>query len=166
MYVYITLVTEFWLFSGTLAYMGTRPQPSYHLTGMLETLLTPNHRCICPSANYTCLVYSATEISWKTVGEYELIHTNTSPKDEKYVEVGGYQVTFTKGPGEDNFSSSLHIRDLGLNGTNLAIVGSEDQKLTNTTTVCIYSYVQCLGTHHNSIIDRTSLSAHCPLTGV
>ena len=39
-----------------------------HLTGMLETLLTPNHRCICPSANYTCLVYSATDIAWKTVG--------------------------------------------------------------------------------------------------
>ena len=112
-------------------------------TDTLETLLTPIDRCVCPSANYTCLVYSATEIAWRTVGDYEFMHTQRSSKDEIYVEVGGYQVTLTKGPGDDNFSSFLHIRDLDLNGTNLtceglvAIVGSEDQKLANTTTVCV-----------------------------
>ena len=81
------------------------------------------------------------------MGDYEFMHTQRSSKDEIYVEVGGYQVTFTKGPGEDNFSSFLHIRDLGLNGTNLAcegfvgIVGGEDERLTDTTTVCVVGII-------------------------
>ena len=56
---------------------------------------------------------------------------------------GGYQVTFTRAPGATNFSSYLHIRDLGLNGTNLAcegfagIVDGEPQRLNTTTTVCV-----------------------------
>ena len=111
---------------------------------MLETLLTPTHRCICPSANYTCLVSSATEISWKTEGEHDnLRHTQGSPSEQQFVEVGGYQVTFTRGPGGTNFSSSLHIRDLDLNGTNLTcegfagIVDGVPQRLANTTTVCV-----------------------------
>ena len=108
----------------------------------METLLTPIDRCICPSANYTCLVTSATAISWKTVGEPDFKHTRIDP-DVEYLEVGGYQVTFRSEPGGNNFSSSLHISDLGLNGTNptcegfVDVVGGDDLRLTNTTTVCV-----------------------------
>ena len=76
--------------------------------------------------------------------EYKsLRHTEGSRNPEDYVEEGGYQVTFTRGPGGTDFSSSLHIRDLGLNGTNLTcegfagIVDGERQALVNTTTVCV-----------------------------
>ena len=77
------------------------------------------------------------------MGEYEFMHTQSSSKDEIYDEDGGYQVTSTRGPEGTNFSSSLHIRDLGLNGTNLTcegFAGSVDgkpQRLANTTTVCV-----------------------------
>ena len=107
---------------------------------MLETLLTPIHHCICPSDNYTCLVTSATEISWETVGEHNIKHTSSD--SDAYFEEGGYQVTFRNEP-EDSFSSSLHISDLGLNGTNftcegfLGVVGGDDLRLANTTTVCV-----------------------------
>ena len=133
-------VTLFWRALTTIQL--TLMHISFH-TGMLETLLTPIDHCICPSANYTCVVQSATVISWKTVGEYEFMHTQSSSKDEVYFEEGGYQVTITRGPGRTNFSSSLHIRDLGLNGTNLtceAFIGSVDgepETLANTTTVCV-----------------------------
>ena len=53
------------------------------------------------------------------------------------------KVTFRSEP-EDSFSSSLHISDLGLNGTNLTcegfvdvVGGGDDLILTNTTTVCV-----------------------------
>ena len=51
-------------------------------------------------------------------------------------------MTLTREPG-NSFSSSLHISDLGLNGTNLTcegfagIVDGERQALVNTTTVCV-----------------------------
>ena len=86
-------------------------------------LLTPIHHCICPSDNYTCLVTSATESSWETVGEHNFKHTSSDP--DIYLEGGGYQVTLTREPG-NSFSSSLHISDLGLNGTNLTCEGFVD----------------------------------------
>ena len=107
---------------------------------MLETLLTPKDHCICPSANYTCLVTSATEISWKAVGEPDFKHASSDP--DIYLEGGGYQVTFRSEPG-NSFSSSLHISDLGLNGTNLTcegfvdVVDGDDLRPANTTTVCV-----------------------------
>ena len=72
------------------------------------------------------------------MGEPDFKHTRTDP-DVEYFEEGGYQVTFRSEP-EDSFSSSLHISDLGLNGTNLTcegfldVVGGGDDKLANTTT--------------------------------
>ena len=75
------------------------------------------------------------------MGEFNFKHTRSNPGVE-YFEVGGYQVTFRSEPG-DSFSSSLHISDLGLNGTNLTcegflgVVGGDDLRLTNTTTVCV-----------------------------
>ena len=117
---------------------------------MFETMLTPIGRCICPSANYTCLATSATGISWKTVGEPDFKHTRSNP-DVEYFEGGGYQVTFRSEP-EDSFSSSLHISDLGLNGTNLTcegfvdvVGGGDNLRLTNTTTVICVVGMQCLG---------------------
>ena len=76
------------------------------------------------------------------MGEDRFILTQ-SGSNVMYYEEGGYQVTSTRGPGGSNFSSSLHIRDLGLNGTNLTcegfagIVDGEPPRLANTTTVCV-----------------------------
>ena len=74
------------------------------------------------------------------MGEHYFKHTSSDP--DIYLEGSGYQVTFITEPG-NSFSSSLHISDLGLNGTNLTcegfvdVVDGEPQRLANTTTVCV-----------------------------
>ena len=103
--------------------------------------------CTCPGDNYTCdgVVKSVVYIAWRAptfygdhVLEYTLIHDG----DEVYVEEGGLQVTFRRSPGA-KFSSSLHVRDLGLNGTNLTCEAvyltdmANSVFTTNDTTICV-----------------------------
>ena len=88
----------------------------------LKPLLTPND-CLCPSENYTCLVNSGIAIAWQanTVNRDNLALSQTDDAKELHVEEGGFQVTLRK--VQENFTSTLHVRDLGLNKTDLTCDG-------------------------------------------
>ena len=92
---------------------------------MLGVVLLPKQRGLCPSENYTCVVNTATEIAWHTVStERRDLVSALSGDTEEYVEADGFQVTFIKNRTTKIFTSSLHIGDLNLNGTNLTCEGS------------------------------------------
>ena len=90
------------------------------------------------------MVNSGIGIAWQThTVERDTLHLSGSDDaSEVYVEEGGFQVTLRK-QGSTNFTSSLHVRDLGLNGTNLtceAVHFTEMRgfhKATNDTTICV-----------------------------
>ena len=86
-----------------------------------QTLLTPKH-CICPTGNYTCEVNSGIEIEWRTSTTTDGDLEHDLDDEDEYVEKGGLQVFFRRQQG-GNFSSTLHVRDLGLNETNLTCEG-------------------------------------------
>ena len=109
----------------------------------LETLLTPRD-CICPSKNYTCRVNAGIEITWLTVtttSDDDLELSTTTAMDEVYIDNYGLQVTLRK-LGGGNYTSTLHVRDLGLNGTNLTCRGSYEENFelvteTETLPICV-----------------------------
>ena len=115
----------------------------FEFVDMLETLLTPRSS-ICPTKNYTCVVTAGVEIRWltNTTNRRELQHFFTNHQDA-YFEEGGFQVTFMP-HGGGNFTSSLHVQDLDLNGTNLTCeavdsdVNMDDSETKNDTiTICV-----------------------------
>ena len=85
----------------------------------METLLTPRG-CICPSKNYTCEVRAGIGIAWQgeTIPEDGLEHSVNTMAEERHTVAYGFQVTMRR-IGNGNYTSTLHVRDLGLNGTNL-----------------------------------------------
>lgn len=85
---------------------------------------------------------SGIEITWLTNttdrDDFEL--SVTDEHMEEYVEKGGFQVYSRRDNG--NYTSTLHVNDLGLNGTNLTCEGSEVvmsrlQKDFHTIRICI-----------------------------
>ena len=89
----------------------------------LETLLTPRG-CICPSKNYTCEVRAGIGIVWQgeTIPEDGLEHSVNTVAEERYIADYGFQVTLRR-IGVGNYTSTLHVSDLGLNETNLTCRG-------------------------------------------
>ena len=113
------------------------------MAGGLKPLLTPKD-CLCPDQNYTCVVNSGLTIAWRanSANRDILAHSVTDDANESYVENGGFQVTFRT--VQDTLTSTLHVRDLGLNETNLTCEGiystgmaQEFDKITDTTAVCV-----------------------------
>ena len=111
---------------------------------MLDISLTPR-TCSCPNAKYTCEVYDATEIKWRTNTtrtSNKDIFLYTATSDTSHREYGGFQVSFTfeqRGDLVSNFRSTLEVTDLDQNETDLTCEGSRGQTMTvNTTTeICI-----------------------------
>ena len=104
-------------------------------------MLTPNN-CLCPSENYTCLVNSGITIAWRanTANRDNLALSLTDNNDESYVEDGGFQVTLRK--VQENLTSTLHVRDLGLNKTDLTCEGVYITEMgleiiTETSAICV-----------------------------
>ena len=105
----------------------------------MAPVLTPRY-CVCPGENFTCVVNSGIGLAWRTytTDRDVLEHSLTDEADEVYVEEGGFQVTFRRAPG-GKFTSSLHVGDLGLNGTNITCEGVYLTVLIEppTTTICV-----------------------------
>ena len=105
----------------------------------------PGH-CICPNENYSCVVNSAIDIAWRTNttvrDDFELSVTAGDAK--RHSEVGGFQVTLSRSSDLEfsNFTSTLHVRDLKLNESNITcecthVAESGFERVTTTTTVCV-----------------------------
>ena len=111
----------------------------------LEVLLNPRH-CICPNQNYTCDVKSGIGLAWltNTTSPDDLEHSTSQTDDEQYIERGGFQVAFQR-IKTNQYNSTLHVRDLGLNQTILTCEGSTIVDLstfetivkTDTTSICV-----------------------------
>ena len=102
-------------------------------------VLTPRD-CICPSENYTCEVNAGILIRWLRTHDHLQLSV-FSPTDELYNKSNGYQVTLRK-LGAGNYTSTLHVMDLGLNGSNLTCQRSylENLKAVNeseTISICV-----------------------------
>ena len=107
---------------------------------MVEVSLQPKD-CICPSKGYTCHVNLASDISWTT---------NTTDENTFFAivsgrvgegEMGGFRVNFTIDPLQTvaNFTSTLLVTNIHLNGTDVTCEGrvTADVDNSSTTTICI-----------------------------
>ena len=96
----------------------------------LESLLTPRG-CICPSDNYTCEVRAGIGIAWQgeTIPEDGLEHSVNKVAKERYFDDYGFQVTMRR-IEVGYYTSTLHVRDLGLNETNLTCRGLNVENFT------------------------------------
>ena len=108
----------------------------------MEVLLTPRD-CICPSESYTCEVNAGIVIGWlaTTTSDDDLELLVTSATDELYIDSYGLQVTLRR-LGGGTYTSTLHVRDLGLNETNLTCRGSKLENFmiiseTETISICV-----------------------------
>ena len=88
------------------------------------------------------MVNSGQTIAWRANSSNRdiLAHSVTDDANELYVENGGFQVTFRT--VQDTLTSTLHVRDLGLNETNLTCQGVYFTEMgfdtiTDTTAVCV-----------------------------
>ena len=114
-------------------------------TVALEVSLNPRH-CICPNENYTCDVKSGIGLAWltNTTLPDDLEHSTSRTDDEQYMEKGGFQVAFNR-IERNEYNSTLHVRDLGLNQTVLTCEGSTIVNLstleaimkTDNITLCV-----------------------------
>ena len=132
----------------------------------LQILLTPRD-CICPSKTYTCEVNAGIVIEWlaTTTSDDDLELSVTSGTDELYIDSYGFQVTIRR-LGGGTYTSTLHVRDLGLNGTNLTCQSSylknfEAVSMRKTISICIVGNNSFL----NQAVDITipQVQPHLPL---
>ena len=112
---------------------------------MLGISLRPRN-CLCPNATYTCKVDEAAGILWKT-RESEFQYTPLSGM--AYRESDHFRVTFTSERGQmfDNFTSTLEVLDVDVNGTDLTCEGSVGSRMTINITILIC----IIGKHYISL---------------
>ena len=126
----------------------------------LEVLLNPRH-CICPNQNYTCDVKSGIGLAWltNTTSPDDLEHSTSETDDEQYIERGGFQVAFQRIESNE-YNSTLHVRDLGLNQTILTCEGStivdlstlETIMKTDTTSICVSGNISISSLSQNLLL--------------
>ena len=82
-------------------------------------------------------------IEWlaTTTSDDDLELSVTSGTDELYIDSYGFQVTLRR-LGGGTYTSTLHVRDLGLNGTNLTCRGVNLENFmtisdTETISICV-----------------------------
>ena len=105
-------------------------------------MLSPLH-CICPTENYTCTVNHGLALAWQTntTDRDILEHSETKEENTQNFDQGGFQVTIIR--EQDTFSSTLHVKDMDLNNTNLTcegVYGTEMggvERINNSTAICI-----------------------------
>ena len=84
------------------------------------------------------------EITWltaTTTSDDDLELSATTAMDEVYIDNYGFQVTLRR-IGVGNYTSTLHVRDLGLNGTNLTCRGVNVENFmtinkSETLSICV-----------------------------
>ena len=107
---------------------------------MVEVSLQPKD-CICPSKGYTCHANLASEINWKTNTTDENTFFATASGRVGKGEMGGFRVNFTFEPHQTvaNFTSTLLVTNIHLNGTDVTCEGriTVDVNNSSTTTICI-----------------------------
>ena len=119
------------------------------ITEMLETTLSPRH-CICPNESYTCHVNLAEEMSWITEttdsGTFEYPFDDATEVPILYS--GGFQAGFSREQATrdlDNFTSTLFVTDLAVNGTVLTCEGKATvmrmrETREDTISICIIGW--------------------------
>ena len=137
----------------------------------LEVLLNPRH-CICPNENYTCDVKSGIGLAWltNTTSPDDLEHSTSQTDDEQYIERGGFQVAFNR-IETNEYNSTLHVRDLGLNQTILTCEGSTIADLstfetivkTDTTSICVSGMLLYYYYYYLAAVTHKQVKPHLPL---
>ena len=135
----------------------------------LEVLLNPRH-CICLNQNYTCDVRSGIGLAWltNTTSPDDLEHSTSETDDEQYIERGGFQVAFQR-IKTNEYNSTLHVRDLGLNQTTLTCEGSaivdlstfETTTKTDTISICISGNITLY--YLAAVVTHKQVQPHLPL---
>ena len=95
------------------------------------------------------MVNSAIDIAWRTntTVRDDFALSVTAADAERHSEEGGFQVTLSRQESSSdlefsNFTSTLHVRDLKLNESNITcecthVSESGFERVTTTTTVCV-----------------------------
>ena len=120
---------------------------------------------------------SGIELAWltNTTSPDDLEHSTIETDDEQYIEKGGFQVAIQR--IEDNeYNSTLHVRDLGLNQTNLTCEGSTIADLStlervtkaDTITLCVSGNISISSLYLSAVVphNRSSFSSHWSVSGV
>ena len=119
-------------------------------TALLEASVKPKN-CICPGESYGCEVTFATKIDWKTsiyendglFAEYTLLDAD----DKEIQETDDFYVTFMGSIATDdldNYTSTLLVTNVFVNGTILTCRGSAHDRREDRTEVRNDSTKICL----------------------